>query len=309
MFGLTILGNNSALPAFDRHPTSQALYWNEEIFLIDCGEGTQMQLTRYKIRRSRIHHIFISHLHGDHYFGLIGLITSMGLMSRELPLHIYAPAPLEEIIRLQLEAAATHLPYELHFHALPSEGVILDAKAYSVTCFPVSHRIACWGFVFQEKKATRTLLKEKAIEAGIPQIFYNRLKWGEDYINKQGAVIKNATVTEAAPPPVSYAYSADTRYLPEICRYIGKVTLLYHEATFLHDLADRAALRFHSTAYQAGMIAQLCQPKRLLIGHFSSKYDDLAPFLEEVRSIYPNSDLAIEGVTYLPVKENWLPAT
>ena len=299
MYGLTILGNNSAIPAYDRHPTAQALHWNDEVFLIDCGEGTQMQLSKYKIRRGKINHIFISHLHGDHYFGLIGLITSFGLMGREQPLHVYAPAGLETILQLQLQVADTHLPFALHLHAITGAGTLLSNKHVRVDCFPVQHRIPCFGFRFTEQKAPRTLLKDKAVAAGIPQYFYNRLKMGEDYVHKNGEVVPNENVTAAASAPVSYAYCADTLFLPALCEHLRQLTLLYHEATFLHELEERATARFHSTSKQAALIAQQCRPQRLLIGHFSSKYEDLQPFETEARSIFPDTDLALEGVTYL----------
>lgn len=297
--GLTILGNNSALPAYDRHPTAQALHWQDQVYLIDCGEGTQIQLNQYKVRRGKINHIFISHLHGDHYFGLIGLITSMGLMGREAPLHLYAPPGLEAILTLQLQAADTRLPFELHFHALGADTELLSDRYVTVRCFAVQHRIPCWGFVFTEKKAPRTLLKDAAIEAGVPQAFFNRLKWGEDYQTKDGRLISNHSVTVAATPPVSYAYCADTTYLPALAEKLTGLTLLYHEATFLHDLAERAASRFHSTARQAAMLAAAAKPQRLLIGHFSSKYETLDEFLMEARDVFPATDLALEGVTYL----------
>ncbi|MGB4774106.1 MAG: MBL fold metallo-hydrolase, partial [Daejeonella sp.] len=158
MLGVTILGNNSALPAFDRHPTAQVVTLNEHLFLVDCGEGTQMQMAKYRIRRSRINHIFISHLHGDHYFGLIGLITSMGLLGREHDLHLYAPAPLKEIIAMQLKVADTVLPFQLHFHPLNDEGIIVKEDKFKVSCFKVSHRIPCWGFRFEEVKPLRKVI-------------------------------------------------------------------------------------------------------------------------------------------------------
>jgi ribonuclease Z len=299
MVGLTILGNNSALPAHERHPTAQALHWDEQIYLIDCGEGTQTQLSRYKIRRSKINHIFISHLHGDHYFGLIGLITSMGLMGREASLHLYSPPGLEDIINLQLKIADTRLPFPLHFHPLQANAALLSDKHVTVHCFPVMHRIPCWGFLFVEKKAPRSLLKEAAIAAGIPQVFFGRLKWGEDYQHKDGRLVRNDTVTTAAAPPLSYAYCADTLYMPSLAQVVAGVSLLYHEATFLHDEAERAQSRFHSTAVQAAQLAQVAQPQRLLLGHFSSKYEVLDEFLNEARPIFPSTDLALEGVTYL----------
>jgi ribonuclease Z len=299
MYGLTILGNNSALPAYDRHPTAQALHWGDQIFLIDCGEGTQMQLSRYKIRRSRIQHIFISHLHGDHYFGLVGLITSMGLMGRDTPLHVYGPQGLEAIIQLQLSAADTRLPYPLHFHGITESGLLLDEKTVTVHCFAVKHRITCFGFFFAEKKAPRKLNKDAAIAAGIPHIFYQRLQWGEDYVAKTGEVIANESVTFAANPPLSYAYCADTLFDPSLCQHIQNASLLYHEATFLEAMKDKAAERFHATARQAATIASLSGARKLLVGHFSSRYESLVPFLEEASAVFEPTDLAIEGVTYL----------
>jgi len=299
MHGVTILGNNSAIPAYDRHPTAQALHWNDQIFLIDCGEGTQMQLTRYKIRRSRINHIFISHLHGDHYFGLIGLITSMGLLGRENPLHIYAPALLESMVQLQLEAADTHLPYELHFHTLSGSAILLDDKQITVSCFEVKHRIPTWGFLFKEKKAPRALLKDAAIAAGIPLYFFNRLKWGEDYIKKSGEIISNENVTTTGSAPLTYAYCADTLYEPSICEHIKNVTLLYHEATFLQEQDEKATARFHSTAKQAALIARAANVQRLLIGHFSSRYEILDDFLNEATNEFEQTVLGLEGVTFL----------
>jgi ribonuclease Z len=186
MFGVTILGNNSALPAYDRHPTAQVVTLNEHLFLIDCGEGTQMQIARYKIRRSKIHHIFISHLHGDHYFGLIGLVTSMGLLGREQELNIYGPPALKDIIDLQLSVAVTTLPFPLHFHPLEKEGVIADHPKFQVECFHTRHRIPCWGFIIREKKKPRKINKEKVVEHNIPAAYYEMLKNGDDYETKDG---------------------------------------------------------------------------------------------------------------------------
>lgn len=299
MYGVTILGNNSAIPAYDRHPTAQALHWHDQVFLIDCGEGTQMQLTRYKVKRSKIHHIFISHLHGDHYFGLIGLINSMSLLGRQDDLHIYGPAALEAIIQLQLEHADTRLSFSLMFHPLEQQATLIDTYRYTVSCFPVQHRIPCWGFLFRQKKAPRNLVKEKLLQAGIPQAFYQKLKWGEDYTQKDGTVVRNETVTVPAPPGLSYGYCADTVYTPELADNLRHVSLLYHEATFTHDLQERAHSRYHSTAKEAATIAGLSSANRLIIGHFSSKYETLDVFLEEALQEFEKTELAIEGVTYL----------
>ena len=298
MFGVTILGNNSAIPAYDRHPTSQVVTLNDQLFLLDCGEGTQMQIARYKIRRSKIHHIFISHLHGDHYFGLIGLVTSMGLLGRETELHIYAPAALKDIIDLQLKVAVTTLPFPLVFHPLEKEGVIIDNDKFRVECFDTCHRIPCWGFIIREKRKPRKIHKEKVLEYEIPSAFYERLKNGYDYENKQGDVIKNELVTFSNKPARSYAFCADTIYDISIAEKTKDVTVLYHETTYLKDLTERAAARYHSTSVQAADIALRAAVERLLIGHFSSKYESLDIFLSEAQEVFPNTDLAIEGVTY-----------
>jgi len=299
MLGVTILGNNSALPAYDRHPTSQVVSLADQQFMIDCGEGTQIQMARYKIRHSRISRIFISHLHGDHYFGLIGLITSMGLLGREQELHLYGPPQLIGIIRMQLSVADTTLPYPLHFHPITEAGQLVGEEKYTVECFRVSHRIECWGFVFREKKNPRKINREKALAFEIPAVFYDRLKQGEDYITKNGNRIQNEWVTTPNTPGRSYAYCADTIYFPSIVPYIAGVDLLYHEATYLKDLEERAAARFHSTTVQAASIARDAGAKRLILGHFSSKYENLDPFLEEARAVFPSTDLAIEGATYV----------
>jgi ribonuclease Z len=299
MFGVTILGNNSALPAYERHPTSQVVTLDEHLFLIDCGEGTQMQLSKYKIRRSRINHIFISHLHGDHYFGLPGLLTTLGLLNREQSLHLHAPAPLKQILDLQFSISDTKLPFELYFHPLQDEGVIAEDTKFSVECFKVYHRIECWGFIVREKKKPRKIDKEKIINYEIPTIFYERLKAGEDYTTETGEVIKSEDVTIPAPSPKSYAYCADTIYNESIVEKLKNITLLYHETTYLKDLEERAASRFHSTSIQAAKIASLAHAKSLLIGHFSSKYETLDEFLIEASEIFPNTQLALEGSTYL----------
>lgn len=298
MLALTILGNNSAIPAFDRNPTSQILQTLDENYLIDCGEGTQMQMTRYKIRRSRINHIFISHLHGDHYFGLIGLLTSMGLLGRTQDLHLHAPAPLEEIINLQLKVADTTLPYTLCFHPLKEEGLIVEDNKITIECFSVKHRIECWGFLFREKKNPRKIVSSRVKSYEIPEAFYKELQLGRDYKTKKGTIIPNEEVTIAASPAKSYAYCADTIYDETIADKVKEVDLLYHESTYLKDLQERAAARYHSTTVQAAGIAKLANVKKLLIGHFSSKYETLDQFLLEAREVFDETELALEGICY-----------
>lgn len=299
MFAVTILGNNSAIPAYDRHPTAQIITINDQLLLIDCGEGTQMQLSKYKIKRGKLNHIFISHLHGDHYFGLIGLVTSMGLLGREQPLHIYGPAGLEAIIQIQLKVADTHLPFELLFHPITKEEVIVDLPKFSVKCFATQHRIPCWGFIIKEKKSPRKISKENVLKFEIPAAYYKELKEGKDYTTKEGVVIFNEQVTIPNSVNRSYAFCADTIYDERLAEVAKDVSLLYHEATYLHALEDRAAARFHSTTVQAATIAKMANAHQLLLGHFSSKYEDLRDFLSEAKAVFPKTHLAIEGVTFL----------
>jgi ribonuclease Z len=299
LLALTILGNNSAIPAFGRNPTAQVLQLDEEFFLIDCGEGTQLRMAKYKIRRSKIQHVFISHLHGDHYFGLIGLITSMSLLSRTQDLHIFGPAPLEHIINLQLKVADTKLSYQLHFHALTAEGLIVDHNKFTVSSFRLKHRIECWGFLFKQKKNPRKIdpLRIKAYE--IPAAFYEKLQKGEDYITKKGTIIPNDEVTIANLPAKSYAYCADTVFDESLADKVKDVDMLYHETTYLKESSDKAAERFHCTTHQAGTIALNAGVRRLIIGHFSSRYETLDDFLTETKEVFENTELAIEGACYI----------
>ena len=299
MFAVTILGNNSALPMHDRHPTSQVLLMDESAFLIDCGEGTQIQMNRYKIRRSRIAHIFISHLHGDHYFGLPGLLNSYSLTNRTDDLHLYAPPQLEPILHKIFEVADTNLTYKLIFHPLENEGVIMDGKKIMVECFKVKHRISCWGFLFREKEKPRKVDIEKAKEFQVPSSYFSHLKEGEDYRQPDGSIVSNLMVTRSAVPPRIYAYCADTKYDETLCQIVKGANLIYHEATYLDEHEERAGLRFHSTAAQAANIAKLAGAQRLIIGHFSSKYNELQPFLDQASAIFPKTELALEGTTYL----------
>lgn len=294
---VTILGNNSALPAHGRHPTAQVLNCQEQFYLIDCGEGTQMRMAEYGIKASRIDHIFISHIHGDHYLGLVGLISSQALLGRVRKLTIYAPEEIKPIIDIQLP---WDLGFTLEFITLkPFETQVFSvASTLEVTAFPVYHSVPTHGFVFREKKRRRKLLPEKVREYDIPKYFYRFLCEGQDYEMPDGSLIKNEWVTEVGPPDPVYAYCADTRYAPEIVPFINKAHLLYHEATYLNDNIEKAKYRFHSTAEQAANIASQANVGQLLIGHFSSKYKNLDPFLTEARAVFPSTDLALEGQTF-----------
>ncbi len=298
MFAVTILGNNSAVPAFDRHPTSQVVTLDGTNYLVDCGEGTQIQLINYKIRRSKISHIFISHLHGDHYFGLIGLINTLSLLSHQQEMHLFGPAPLKEIIELQLKVADTQLCFPLHIHPITEAATLVDNEKLTVKCFRTNHRIECYGFSFTQKKQPRKLNPEKAKEFEIPSSFYERLTQGEDYTRKDGTVIKNELVTDAGTAGKRYAFCADTKYDESLIPHIEGFDVIYHETTYLDNLRERAEARFHSTSKQAAMIAKKAGVQKLLIGHFSSKYDTLDEFEKEAREVFPNTELALEGVAY-----------
>lgn len=295
-FEITILGNNSAIPAHGRHPTSQVVNINDKLFLVDCGEGTQMQMAHYRIKKSRIDHIFISHLHGDHYFGLIGIITSYHLQHRSQPLHVYGPKGLGEIINLQLSFSDARLNYELIFHTVSceKEELILDISDLTVTAFPVIHHIPTVGFAFREKTDLRKIVLEKVNAYNIPHTFIPELKRGKDFTDGE-KTIPNDQLTVTAPPPRSYAFCADTIYTETIIPYIQKFDLVYHEATFMEESIERTKVTFHSTAKQAATIAKQAGISKLLIGHFSAKYENLIPLLNEAKEIFTNTELAIEG--------------
>jgi ribonuclease Z len=298
MLTVTILGNNSAVPAFNRHPTSQVVTQDGTNYLVDCGEGTQIQMIKHKIRRGKIARIFISHLHGDHYFGLVGLLNTFGLLSHKQELHVYGPEPLQGIIEMQLKVADTHLPYPLYFHTVSDNAILVDDAKIRIKSFKTTHRIPCFGFSFEEKMSKRKILVDKAKKYDIPLTFYSSLQNGLDYITPKGEVIRNDAVTTAPEKGKRYAFCADTRYDESLIEHIYGFDAIYHETTYLDNFRDKAFERFHSTTRQAATLAQKAMVNKLLIGHFSSKYSTLEAFLEESRSVFPNTELAMEGVTY-----------
>lgn len=301
MFAVTILGNNSALPTLERHPTAQIVTCNEQLILVDCGEGTQLQFARYKIRRSRLRYIFISHLHGDHYFGLIGLLNSLSLLGRQDPLTIFAPPELDAILQLQLQCSGTILQFELQFVPLLAEnqGVILEDKDLTVSFFATRHRIPCYGFSFEMQKRKRKIIPDQTKAYEIPAAYFSKLQQGADYQRKDGLLVKNDWVTLPPPKGKKYVYFADTAFDEELIPYAQDADLVYHETTYLHNLAERAAERYHSTTVQAATLALKANAHRLIVGHFSSKYTDLVPFETECQEIFPNSGLALEGASYI----------
>ncbi len=299
-FKLTILGCNSAIPTIERKPTAQLLNVAERFFLIDCGEGTQLQLKKYKIRMQHIHHIFISHLHGDHYFGLIGLISSMHLLGREKELHIYSPPELKEIIYLQLAASKTELKYPLFFHSFGFDEpqLIMENSKLSVETIPLNHSLQCCGFLFKESPQLRRMKKHLIEQYNIPLSKIQEIKEGADYVLETGEVISHLELTRPVQKSRTFAFCSDTSYHEQIISQIKGVDLLYHEATFLHELKERAEQTKHSTAKEAGMIAKQAEVGELVIGHYSQRYFDLNPLLEEAQSVFPHTTLAVEGETH-----------
>ncbi|MFI5139799.1 MAG: ribonuclease Z [Sphingobacteriales bacterium] len=299
-FKVTILGSSSATPIYNRNPTSQALNINEKLYLIDCGEGTQQQMLKFDVKASRIEHIFISHLHGDHYLGLVGLLSSLHLNGRKKPINIYCPELLKEIIDIQLKSSETELQYEVayRFTDAGKAEVVLENQDITVETIPLDHGIGCTGFLFREKKRLRKLIKEKIDEFNVPVNYYSALKKGADYIAPDGSVFKNETLTIDSATPKSYVYCSDTLYNEKYFYQISNATLLYHEATFLNNMLERANETHHTTALQAGQIALKTHAKRLLIGHFSARYKTLIELLDEARSVFPDTDLAVEGKVF-----------
>lgn len=301
-FQVTILGSNSAIPAHGRNQTSQLVTVGSSYLLLDCGEGTQIQLRKFRLKFSRIDFIFISHLHGDHFYGLMGLISSFHLIKRDRLLTIFGPQGLDEIITVQLKHSETKLAFPVRFVALSDDrfNLVLEEKSFRVYSFPLQHRIACTGFLVEEKHGLRNMVKEKLQNEKLSIEAIETLRRGEDFKDAEGNV--RYAASEYTHPPKEnrkYAYCSDTKFDPEIAKYIQGVNLLYHEATFGEDEAERAGTTFHSTAGQAAQIAHLAQVQQLMLGHYSSRYKDLSPILEEAIAIFPNTILSEEGVGYL----------
>lgn len=296
-FELLILGSSAATPTAKRNPTSQLLNIAERFFLIDCGEGTQMQLRRYKARFQSVNHVFISHLHGDHFLGLPGFIASMHLLGRQNELTIYGPKELEELIAIIHKFSETQLNYPIKFvHTqTASKQLLFEDEKVEVYSVPLKHRIATTGFLFKEKPLPRNIDKYKLEKYNVSFAEIHKLKKGLDAVDNDGNVIKNEQLTIEGAKPRSYAFCSDTKYFEELAKNIQEVDLLYHESTFLESKIDRAAQTFHSTASQAAQMAVLAKAGKLLLGHFSARYDNLDLFLEEARPIFSNTELAREG--------------
>ncbi|MFW6043045.1 MAG: ribonuclease Z [Marinilabiliaceae bacterium] len=294
---VSILGSNSALPTSERNPTAQVLQAPGRFFLIDCGEGTQMQLRRNKVHFGKINHVFISHLHGDHVFGLPGVISSFGLLGRSHDLFVHAHPDLEGLMRPVIEYFSKDLPFRVVFQPFSpgSSEIIYEDDLLEVSSFPLEHRIPTVGFIFREKRKERKINKEMCDFYGVPVKWMPRLKQWEDYVDDNGKVIPNEKLTLPPPSSKSYAFCSDTRFSESVISAVQNVDMIYHEATFLKDQEELAGKTFHSTARQAGEVARRANAKKLLLGHFSSRYKDLEPFQDEAREVFPNSFIAEEG--------------
>lgn len=297
-FEIHILGCGSALPTTRHNASSQVVRIGNKQFMIDCGEGTQLQLRRGHIHFSFINHIFISHLHGDHCFGLIGLISTFGLLGRTAPLHIYADYMLEKLLKPHLDFFCKGMNYPIFFHNIDASknAVIFEDNTITVETLPQKHRVPCCGFLFKEKPKKRHLIGDAANFYDIPAYMRASIKDGADFITATGEIIPNSKLTKEPDPSRSYAYCSDTLPCPENNAIIKNVDLLYHEATFAESEKGRAVTTFHSTAQQAASIAKEAEVKRLVIGHFSSRYDDCDMLIKEAKEIFPNSVNAEEGM-------------
>jgi len=295
---LTILGCGSATPTLDRNPSAQFLSLPGADVLIDCGEGTQLQLLKLKIKTTRIKSVFISHLHGDHYLGLQGLLSTMHLLGRKNSLTVFGPPELEELVRIQLRVSQTTLKYPLDFKVTNPDKMelIQEIGGFTIFSFPLKHRIPCTGFLFKQNPLSRHLIPEQIEFHQVPVSVFKSLQAGNDFVKPDGSVISNRQLTRDAHKTISYAYCSDTAPFPELIPHIEGVDWLYHEATFLNDLKDRAQDTFHSTALDAGNVARQACVKNLIIGHYSSRYKEIQPLEFEASSVFANVSSAYDGM-------------
>ena len=297
-FELHILGCGSALPTTRHFATSQVVNLRDKLFMIDCGEGAQMQLRKSRLKFSRLNHIFISHLHGDHCFGLMGLISTFGLLGRTAELHIYSPKGLEELLTPMLNFFCHTLAYKVIFHEFDTRqtSVVYEDRSMTVTTIPLQHRIPCCGFLFAEKARPNHIIRDMVDFYKVPVYELNRIKNGSDYVTPEGEVIANTRLTRPSDPPRKYAYCSDTIFRPEIVKQLSGVDLLFHEATFAESELARAKETYHTTAAQAARIALEAGVRQLVIGHFSARYEDESILLKEASAVFPNTILAKENL-------------
>lgn len=297
-FDLNILGCGSALPTTRHNASSQVINLRDKLYMIDCGEGTQLQMRKMKIKFSRLNHIFISHLHGDHSLGLPGLVSTLGMLGRMGDLFIYGPAEVGEYVQVIEKLFCQGSPFQMKFQAVDTNNynLVMEDRSVSVYSLPMKHRVPCCGYLFVEKERSPHIIREMIDFYKIPISKIELIKQGADFVTEEGEVIPNKILTRPAEPAKRYAYCSDTAFFPKIVPYIEGVDLLYHEATFLEADSARAYETFHSTTKQAASIARDAQVKKLLIGHYSARYIDLSPLEKEARSIFHNTLLANEGM-------------
>ena len=297
-FELTILGCGSALPTTRHFATSQVLNVREKLYMIDCGEGSQLQMRRSHLKFSHLNHVFISHLHGDHCFGLIGLISTFGLLGRTAPLHVHAPENFGSMLQSMLDFFCKGLDFTIEFHPVNNtrHALVHEDRSVMVYSIPLRHRIACCGYLFKEKELLPHIRRDMIDFYHIPVCEINNIKNGKDWVTEDGQVIPCSRLTTPAAPARSYAYCSDTCYLPGLSSLVGGVDLLFHEATFLHEDLQRAQETFHTTALQAATLARDSHVKALCIGHFSARYEDEAVLLDEARSVFAHTILAKENL-------------
>lgn len=295
-FKIHILGCGSATPTLHHFPSSQIVEVRGKLFMIDCAEGTQLQLRKLRVPFTKIQAIFISHIHGDHCFGLIGMISTFGLLGRTAPLHIYAPKALEKMLEMQIAMFCNDLGYEVVFHAVDTKEnkVIYDDRSLTVETVPLCHRVPCAGYIFREKPTLPHIRRDMIDFYQIPLSQINNIKAGADWTTPDGTLIENSRLVTPAEPPRSYAYCSDTAYLPHLHELLKGVTTLYHESTYAEDMMDNAVKYCHSTARQAAMVAKAAGVSRLLLGHYSSRYTNEEILLNEAREIFSNSFLTNE---------------
>lgn len=298
---LTVLGCHSATPRANAFPTSQYLVINNKHFLIDCGEGTQRQMRKYKVGFSKIDHIFISHLHGDHFYGLVGLLATYGILSREKELHVYGPKDIKEVTLLQLKISQSHAKYPIIFHELKSKEseLIYEDDKVSVITIPLNHRVYTNGYLFTEKEKPKKLhIQNISNYKEIGKADYLNIKAGRDVVLSTGEIVPNSELTINPKKPISYAFCSDTCYKPDIIPIIQNVDLLYHEATFLADKEDLAKKTKHATSKQAAQIAKDAKVGQLIIGHYSGRYKDISLFQKEAKEVFENTELAEPGKNF-----------
>ena len=295
-FKIHILGCGSATPTLHHFPSSQIVEVRGKLFMIDCAEGTQLQLRKLRVPFTKIQAIFISHIHGDHCFGLIGMISTFGLLGRTAPLHVYAPKALEKMLEMQIQMFCNDLGYEVVFHAVDTKEnkVIYDDRSLTVETVPLCHRVPCAGYIFREKPTLPHIRRDMIDFYQIPLSQINNIKAGADWTTPEGTVIENSRLVTPAEPPRSYAYCSDTAYLPNLHEMLKGVTTLYHESTYAEDMIDNAVKYCHSTARQAAMVAKAAGVSRLLLGHYSSRYTNEEILLNEAQEIFSNSFLTNE---------------